>query len=58
MAFQTVNLGRPKGADDAEKQFTTALHTQMPSEPQGSTISGTIRAISSQNPSRSVSHCR
>ena len=30
MAFQTVNLGRPKGADDAEKQFTTALHTQMP----------------------------
>ena len=29
MSFQTVNLGRPTGAADAERHFTTALHTQM-----------------------------
>ena len=28
MSFQTVNLGRPPGAADAEKQFTNAFHTQ------------------------------
>ena len=27
MAFQTVSLGRPQGASDAEQLFTTALHT-------------------------------
>ena len=30
MSFQTVQLGRPQGAVDAEKRFTTALHTQQP----------------------------
>ena len=28
MSFQTVSLGRPPGAADAEKQFTNAFHTQ------------------------------